>query len=72
MSENLTVKMLEVDGNDPGSKPNPWRDLWVNLLDDVGILADTKPDTLSIVGLSTDQCDEYTSAILGLLHEEGK
>ena len=70
MSENLTVKMLEVDGNDPGPEPNPWRDLWVNLLDDVGILADTKPDTLSVVGLSSAQCDEYTSLVLELLHKE--
>lgn len=51
---------------------NPWRELWVNLLDDVGILEATKPDTLKIDGLSWAQCGEYTSAVLELLHEEDK
>jgi len=51
---------------------NPWRDLWCSLLDDVGILGDDKPDTLNITGLSTDQCDKYTSLVLELLHKESE
>jgi hypothetical protein len=51
---------------------NPWRELWRSLSDDVGILNDAKPDTLSIVGLTAGQCDEYTSKVLELLHKEGK
>jgi len=51
---------------------NPWRDLWVGLLDDLGILSDSDPDILNVVGLSADQCDEYTSLVLELLHKESE
>ena len=84
MSNNSTTKIVKPKYGDwdwiatrrcssPEPKPkNPWRELWVNLLNDVGILDDSKPDTLNIVGLSTDQCGEYTSAVLELLHKEDK
>jgi len=55
-----------------GTQPNPWRELWHSLLDDIGILGDDKPDTLDITGLSADQCDEYTSLVLELLHKESE
>jgi len=51
---------------------NPWRELWCSLLDDLGILSDSDPDILNIVGLTTAQCDEYTGAVLELLHKENK
>ena len=51
---------------------NPWRELWYSLLDDLGILSDSDPDTLNIVELTAAQCDEYTSAVLELMHKENK
>ena len=51
---------------------NPWRELWVGLLDDVGILDDVRPDALKIDGLSWLQCSEYTGAVLELLRKEGE
>ena len=84
MNNNPTVKITKPKyGNwdrvatrrcsSPEPKPkNPWRELWVNLLDDVGILDDSRPDTLHIIGLTGAQCDKYTSKVLELLHEESK
>ena len=84
MSNNLAVTIIKPKHGDwdwvaarrrGSSEPkpkNPWRELWVNLLGDVGILADAKPDTLHIIGLTGAQCDEYTSKVLELLHEESK
>lgn len=51
---------------------NPWRELWYSLLDDLGILSDGDPDVLNIAGLTAAQCDEYTSAVLELMHKENR
>lgn len=53
---------------------NPWRDLWRSLMDDVCVLGDDESGTLTlnVVGLTADQCDEYTSLVLELLHKESE